>query len=614
MKQKSIAISLLAAALLLSGLCHSYAQTNTDAERYRQQQAAERKQAQRARQAERAQAAKHADKNSEVAAETAAYLTELARIQKHNNHVADYMTRDIGHRVALWADAGACTRLDLLGMMGGGSYNLLAGGALGVGYQMRHNLFLFTTGLEFRSVNYVHSSGFTSPTPTTYTSYNLGYLQIPLLLGMELPNWYWQLGAKAGYKLMDIHNTGIEPLRFGPAFEIGMNFDKWSRPQIPAGQEMTPQQRTQFRMHYKLALFGECGMWLHPDPTGGPARLQEDMMLGLKFTAAYQFRRKPKKMEPLPTRPRPAMTVLVKDANGRPAEGVMVVAHDRVSNGKSYGTTLPDGKAVINLARGEYDLRAYRNGKMAEPLHIEHLDLNGDAYELILNQEDDTPAEVRIVDYEEVTLDPNLPRLVGRVCDAETGAPLNAGVRVGNWIDTTALYHGTANSRGIYVTRLYRGDYSVHVRKAGYMPLIDVIHFEQDSIILKLKPIRVGNAAKVKDLFFIKDKATLQPESETALANLAMFLRQNPAVCIRLTAHTDNQGDADRLERLSRARARMVRRNLVNRGIDINRIEIDGKGGSQPVADNQSEYGRNLNQRVVMEITSLTGPSPATEE
>lgn len=585
-----------------------------DADQYRQQQAAARKDAQRARQAERADYAKHSNANSEVAQETAAYLAEMARVQKHNNEVADYMTRDIAHRLAVWLDLGACSRLDHIGMKGSEGFNIGGGGALGIGYQLRRSKFLFTTGIEFRSINYNSVSLIDPSQPLKRVDYYLGYLQLPLMFGMELPNWYWQLGGKVGYKVMDVKSNINSDLRYAPAFEIGMNFDRWSRPQLPAGQQMTPAQRRQFRMHYKLALFGECGLIDKPNPAAGTTRFKEDLTVGFKFTAAYQFRRQQKKMEPLPTRPRPAMTVLVKDANGRPAEGVMVVAHDRVSNGKSYGTTLPDGKAVINLARGEYDLRAYRNGKMAEPLHIEHLDLNGDAYELILNQEDDTPAEVRIVDYEEVTLDPNLPRLVGRVCDAETGAPLNAGVRVGNWIDTTALYHGTANSRGIYVTRLYRGDYSVHVRKAGYMPLIDAIHFEQDSVILKLKPIRVGTAAKVKDLFFVKDKATLLPESETALANLAMFLRQNPDVCIKLTAHTDNQGDEDRLIRMSLARARMIRRNLVNRGIDINRIEINGMGGTQPVADNESEYGRALNQRIVMEITSLTGPAPATEE
>jgi len=585
-----------------------------DADQYRQQSAAARKDAQRARQAERADYAKHTGANSEVAQETAAYLAELARIQKHNNDVADYMTRDIAHRLAVWADLGACARLDQIGMKGGEGFNIGGGGAVGIGYQLRRSKFLFTTGLEFRSINYNSVSMVSPSVPLVKKDYYLGYLQLPLMFGMELPNWYWQLGGKVGYKVMDIKSNINSALRVAPAFEIGMNFDRWSRPQLPAGQEMTPAQRRQFRMHYKLALFGECGLIDKPNPAAGTTRFKEDLTVGFKFTAAYQFRRKQKTMLPLPTRPRPEMTLVVKDAQGRPVEGAIVTTHDRVSDAKSYATTLPDGRATLNIARGDYEVRAFHNGKMAEPLHVEHIDLNGDRYELTLNLDDDTPPEVRIVDEEEVVIDPKSPRLVGRVYDAETGKPLDAMVRFGNWIDTTALYRGNANARGIFVTRLHRGDYSIRVRKAGYMPVMDVIHFENDSLLLKLKPIKVGSAAKVKDLFFVKDKATLQPESETALASLALFLRQNPDVCIRLTAHTDNVGDEDRLIRLSMARARMIRRNLVNRGIDINRIEIDGKGGTQPVADNESDYGRALNQRVVMEITSVTGPKPATEE
>lgn len=612
MKKRFIHLTLLASFLML-GTYTSFAQNTDDAERYRQQSADKRRQAQRERQAERAQAAQSADLDSEVARETADYMAETARIQKHNNRIADYMTRDIAHRLDIWVQGGADTRTELWGKKGAGSFNISGAGAIGLGYQLRHNKFLFTTGAEFLSMNYAHKSDPVPPLAVTDTRYHLGYIQVPVLLGMELDNWYWQLGAKAGYAVMQLGGGTVAPLRIAPAAEIGMNFDKWSRPRIPAGQQMTQAQRTAFRWHYKLALYAEYGLFDGKSNTG-TSGLNRDAQIGIKFSAAYQFRRKQKTMEPLPTRPRPEMALIVKDANGRPVEGAVIQTHDRVSDGKSYATTLPDGSAVLKVARGAYDVRAFHKGKMAERLNIQHTDLGGDRYELILDQEDNTPPEVKIVDEEEIIIDPNSPCLVGRVIDNETGKPLDAGVRFGNWIDTTALYHGTANKRGVYVTRLHRGDYSIHARKAGYMPLIDVIHFDKDSIILKLKPIHVGNAAKVKDLFFVKGKATLQPESETALANMAMFLRQNPDVCIRLTAHTDNQGDLDRLERLSRARARMVRRNLVNRGIDINRIEIDGKGATQPVADNETEYGRNLNQRMVMEITSIDGPKPTNEE
>lgn len=58
------------------------------------------------------------------------------------------------------------------------------------------------------------------------------------------------------------------------AGEIGMNFDRWSGP--------TP-------MHYKLAFFAECGLF---DRRASWTRwLKEDFSIGLKFTAAYDFRK-----------------------------------------------------------------------------------------------------------------------------------------------------------------------------------------------------------------------------------------------------------------------------------------------------------------------------------
>lgn len=180
------------------------------------------------------------------------------------------------HRLAGWGQIGACTRLDLIGTAGGGSYDISGTGALGIGYQLTYGKLLFTTGLEFASINYNHHSGASLGPgyPRSIMPYRLGYLQIPALLGMELPNWYWLLGGKFGYAVMQAGNDPVIPWRYGPAGEIGMNFDRWSQP----------------CMHYKLALFAECGLF---DWRASWTRwLKEDFELGVKFTVAYDFKDK----------------------------------------------------------------------------------------------------------------------------------------------------------------------------------------------------------------------------------------------------------------------------------------------------------------------------------
>ena len=181
--------------------------------------------------------------------------------------------RPLSHRLAGWAQVGACTRLEQIGKTGDSGYDISGCGALGVGYQLGYGKLLFTTGVEFLNLNYTYS-WYTPPKPTQYRPYHLGYLQVPLLLGMELPDWYWHLGGKLSYAVMQLGDGTVIPYRAGPAGEIGMTFDRWSG--------ATP-------MRYKLAFFAECGLF---DRRASWTRwLKEDFSIGLKFTAAYDFRK-----------------------------------------------------------------------------------------------------------------------------------------------------------------------------------------------------------------------------------------------------------------------------------------------------------------------------------
>ncbi len=76
------------------------------------------------------------------------------------------------------------------------------------------------------------------------------------------------------------------------------------------------------------------------------------------------------------------------------------------------------------------------------------------------------------------------------------------------------------------------------------------------------------------------------------------FLDENPDMRIRITGHTDNTASREYNLRLSKGRAEAVKQEMVKRGIDPERIETDGKGMDEPVADNSTEEGRQQNRRV----------------
>lgn len=105
-------------------------------------------------------------------------------------------------------------------------------------------------------------------------------------------------------------------------------------------------------------------------------------------------------------------------------------------------------------------------------------------------------------------------------------------------------------------------------------------------------------------LTFETGKATLKPESQEQLKNIAEILKAYPKVSIKLGGYTDNTGDPQANLKLSQQRADTVKADLVKLGIDASRLEAEGYGQEHPVADNSTEEGRAQNRRIDMRVTA----------
>ncbi len=86
----------------------------------------------------------------------------------------------------------------------------------------------------------------------------------------------------------------------------------------------------------------------------------------------------------------------------------------------------------------------------------------------------------------------------------------------------------------------------------------------------------------IENIFYDFDKATLRPESQTALNELVNLLNENSNVTIELSAHTDYKGSAQYNERLSQRRAEAVVNYLIEHGIAADRLTPKGYGKSKP--------------------------------
>lgn len=99
----------------------------------------------------------------------------------------------------------------------------------------------------------------------------------------------------------------------------------------------------------------------------------------------------------------------------------------------------------------------------------------------------------------------------------------------------------------------------------------------------------------------IKDQ--MQPD----LNKLIMFLADHPNLGLKISGHTDTQGDANANLKLSRRRAESIKTYILNKGrFKSNRVEAKGFGSSQPIIPNeQTEEDRKINRRVEFELTKV---------
>ena len=101
-------------------------------------------------------------------------------------------------------------------------------------------------------------------------------------------------------------------------------------------------------------------------------------------------------------------------------------------------------------------------------------------------------------------------------------------------------------------------------------------------------------------ILFRFDKSELDDRGQTALLDVAKQLQENPNLSVELEGYTDNVGSLPYNVQLSQRRSEAVRRFLVEKGVEMNRINSIGLGDIKPSADNTTPKGREQNRRVMV--------------
>lgn len=112
--------------------------------------------------------------------------------------------------------------------------------------------------------------------------------------------------------------------------------------------------------------------------------------------------------------------------------------------------------------------------------------------------------------------------------------------------------------------------------------------------------------AKAYDnLTFKTGSATITNSSFKFLDDIADYMKANPSFTLSIVGHTDNTGSDEYNQKLSEDRAESVKSYLTKKGIGEISITAEGKGESEPIADNNTPEGREKNRRVVFSVTKV---------
>jgi outer membrane protein OmpA-like peptidoglycan-associated protein len=120
---------------------------------------------------------------------------------------------------------------------------------------------------------------------------------------------------------------------------------------------------------------------------------------------------------------------------------------------------------------------------------------------------------------------------------------------------------------------------------------------------MTLEGCKAGDTLVLRGVNFEFDKATLAPNAKTILDQVTLALAARTDIKVEIAGHTDSKGSDIYNESLSRRRADSVRQYFIGHGIDASRMTTMGYGETRPVADNESDAGRELNRRVELKIT-----------
>ncbi|MEP7110129.1 MAG: OmpA family protein [Ferruginibacter sp.] len=196
------------------------------------------------------------------------------------------------------------------------------------------------------------------------------------------------------------------------------------------------------------------------------------------------------------------------------------------------------------------------------------------------------------------------------IADAKSGEMLNHEIVIFRGQLNNREYQGLSDSAGKFSLRLPAGDkYEIFIlgfKDSTSYNVLDIPALKENQFYKKGFKVDIQFEAPksfvLENCTFESGKATLKAEAYAVLDELVEYLNRKDDEKIEIGGHTDNIGKADANMILSTNRANTVRAYLLTKGIAPERVSSRGYGLTVPIAENDSEEGRQVNRRTEVKI------------
>lgn len=291
----------------------------------------------------------------------------------------------------------------------------------------------------------------------------------------------------------------------------------------------------------------------------------------------------------------------------------------------------PDGKTLYfssdgHIGMGGFDLfmsRKDKNGQWQKPVNLGYpLNTKGDEIIMVVEangkkawisaEKEGGFGQFDIYNFElsEEYRSNAVTYIKGFVYEKSTNKPLSASIQFADPLtgETLLNYYSNETDGSFFAVLPSQTSYSLEVSKPSYLFYQEAVvpgknsKIEPFNLIVYLDPISVGSTVLLKNIQFEYNSSALTETSKAGILMLKTFLEKNPQMVVELVGHTDDAGDQSFNLKLSQERAKSVRDELIQLGIEAKRLIAKGCGETQPIVPNDSDENRAMNRRTEMKV------------